>query len=228
MITKDDLTFLKDALPFWSRLSDAQQRELSEGAIAYQFSSGSTVHGDSEECSGLFLVKSGRVRAFILSDTGKEVTLYRLFERDVCLFSASCVMRDIHFDINAEAEIDTYAILIPTLLYEKTIMESLPASNYINQLLASRMSEVMWLVEQVMFMRFDSRLALFLVEQSAIDDSNSIMLTHEGIAKHLGTAREVVSRMLKHFEGEGYVELFRGGTRIIDMDRLIAIAERKD
>lgn len=224
----EDIDFLKGVLPFWSSLTSAQQDALSQGIKAYQFTAGSTVHANTEDCSGLFIVRSGRVRAFILSESGKEVTLYRLFERDVCLFSASCIMRDISFDIHAEAEIDTYAVLIPTSLYEKLIKGSIAASNYINQLLASRMSEVMWLVEQIMFMRFDSRLALFLIEQSDIENSDYVRLTHESIAKHMGTAREVVSRMLKHFEGEGFVELFRGGVRIVSREKLFEIANRKD
>ena len=153
-------------------------------------------------------------------ETGKEITLYRLFDRDACLFSAACMMNNIQFDICIEAEKPTETILIPSPVYKKLSDESLSISNFNNQLMASRFSEVMWLVEQISFTSMDKRLAAYLLEQSAIYDSTTINLTHESMANDLGTAREVISRMLKYFQNEGLVSVFRGGVSILNMDKL--------
>ena len=98
--------------------------------------------------------------------------------------------------------------------------ESAPAANYTNQIMASRFSEVMWLIEQIMWKSFDRRLAAFLLEESALEDSRVLKITHEKIANHMGTAREVVTRMLRYFQNEGMVQLSRGTIEITDSGRL--------
>lgn len=155
----------------------------------------------------------------MLSATGKEVTLYRLFEKDICLFSAACIMQSIQFDITVEAEKDTTLWVIPAAVYKALLNHSLVIANYTNQVLSARFSEVMWLMEQVMWQSFDKRLAAFLLTESALENSDTLMLTHEKIAAHLGTAREVVTRMLRYFQTEGLVRLARG-TIILTVKRV--------
>jgi CRP/FNR family transcriptional regulator, anaerobic regulatory protein len=219
----ETLMFLREALPFWSKLDDTQQKQLADSIMLKTFEKGESLHHGDEDCSGLFVIKQGRVRVFILSETGKEITLYRLLERDVCLFSASCIFKNINFEIFVEAEAATTALLIPTLLFEKLSQTSLPVADYINELMASHLSEVMWVMEQVLFMSFDKRLAVFLLEQANMEGSDRLMITQEAIANHLGSAREVVTRMLKYFHDEGIVELFRGGLQITDHKKLISL-----
>ena len=168
------------------------------------------------ECTSLFLVKSGQLRAYMLSDEGREITLYRLFERDMCLFSASCLMRSIQFEITIEAEKDCELWVIPVRLYQVIMEESAPLSNYTNEVMASRFTDVMWLIEQIMWKSLDKRLAAFLLEESAIEDSSRLKITHEEIANHLGSHREVITRMLKYFQNEGGVSLSRGAVEITD------------
>ena len=98
-------------------------------------------------------------------------------------------------------------------------------ANYANQLISSRFSEVMWLMEQIMWKSFDKRLATFLLEESALEGSSSLKITHEKIANHMGTAREVVTRMLRYFQSEGMVKLTRGTVEIIDEKRLEDLSE---
>lgn len=217
---QEDLLFIEDTLPFWKLLTKEQRLWLIENISLRHIPSGSIIHGGTGDCDGLFLVRKGQARAFILSESGKEITLYRLFERDICIFSANCVLKNISFDVMVEAEKQTEAFLIPTHVYKKLLEQSLAVSDYTNQLMSSKFSDVMWLMEQILFMRFDQRLAMFLIEQSNIEDSDRISLTHEAISKHLGSAREVVTRMLKYFAGEGMVELYRGGILIKDRKKL--------
>jgi CRP/FNR family transcriptional regulator len=223
---KDDIAFLQDTLSFWKDLTEVQRNALKQVIIKKQFAIGESMHSNSENCSGLFLIRKGQVRAYIISETGKEITLYRLFERDVCIFSASCIMKNIAFDIYIEVEKETEAYLIPTAAYRKLSSESLPVQVFTNNLMASRFTEVMWIMEQALFMSFDKRLANFLMEQITLEDSDILTITHEKIANHLGTAREVVTRMLKYFQNEEIVSLNRGTIEIINRDKLERIIDR--
>lgn len=183
------------------------------------------IHNGSMNCTGLLLVQSGQLRAYILSDEGREITLYRLFDRDMCLFSASCMMRSIQFDITIEAEKDTSLWIIPAEVYKEIKEESAPVANYTNELMATRFSEVMWLIEQIMWKSLDKRVAAFLLEESAIEGTDVLKLTHEVIANHLGSHREVITRMLRYFQSEGLVKLSRGTVQILDAARLEALQD---
>lgn len=206
------------------KLTGAQRRALEAAASPRRLEAGEQLSG-AGECVGLLAVRSGRLRAYMISDTGREITLYRLFERDICLFSASCVMRGLQFDVSIEAEQPSEVLVVSPEVYKRVMEESAPLANYTNELMASRFSEVMWLVEQILWKSFDRRLAAFLLEESALESSDELRITHERIAAHLGTAREVVTRMLRYFQSEGLVSLSRGTVRIADRPRLEALAE---
>lgn len=225
MLGLAEMTFLKECLPFWKQLEEGEKQMLMASATPRHFEQGQAMHGGERSCAGVYLVKSGQVRCYIFSEAGKEITLYRLFERDICIFSASCMMRNIRFTIFVEAEKATDAILIPTEVYHQLSESSLPVADYTNQLMSARFSEVMWMMEQVLFMSFDKRLAIFLLEQAGIEGSDTLHMTQETMAKHLGSAREVVTRMLKYFQQEGIVDLFRGGVTITDRKKLERLAE---
>ena len=207
---------LKDFLPVWNKLEENQQRILSESAFERKYLKGDILHNGNYECQGLFCVRSGQIRAFIVSSEGREITLYRLFERDICLFSASCILNSIQFSVIISAEKDSEITVIPSDVYKEIMKTSAPLANYTNEILASRFSEVMWLIDQIMWKSFDKRLAAFLKEESAIENSLSLRITHETIGNHLGSPREVVTRMLKYFASEGIVKLSRGVINIID------------
>lgn len=215
----------QDCFPVWDKLSAAQQSGILDSLTCREVKKGTVIHNGSSDCVGLLLVKSGRLRAYILSDAGREVTVYRLFDRDVCLFSASCMLRSAQFDIAIEAEKDTELWVIPAEAYRKVMAESAPLANYTNEIMAARFSEVMWLVEQIMWTSMDKRVAAFLLEEALIEDSDQLKLTHETIANHLGTHREVVTRMLRYFQSEGWVKLSRGAVEITDREKLIALGE---
>ncbi len=211
---------LTEYLPFLPKLSPQQQALLTDSVEPLEAKAGKVVHNGSLDCLGLLIIRSGQLRVYTLSSEGREVTLYRLFDRDICLFSASCVMPDIQFEVIIEAEKDTKMWVIPSCLFKELMESSAAVANYANQLISSRFSEVMWLMEQIMWKSFDKRLAGFLLEESALEGSACLKMTHERIAGHLGTAREVVTRMLRYFQSEGMVRLSRGEITIIDEDAL--------
>jgi len=216
---------LEDLFPCWEKLTPSQQLSLRERTQARRFPKGQRPHQGSGDCAGLFLIREGLLRVFILSQNGKEVTLYRLFAWDICLFSASCIMKNIHFDLHVEAERDTDALIVPSDVYESLAKASLPVAEYTNQLIAARFSDVMWVMEQILFTSFDSRLAAFLLEQSVIEQSHDLPITHEEIARHLGSAREVVTKMLNYLASEGMLRLSRGKVRLLDEKKLRALVQ---
>lgn len=218
------MTF-QEAFPVWNKLHSGQQDLILSNLRFQAVKKGTMLHNGDAECTGLLLVKSGQLRAYILSDEGREITLYRLFDRDLCLFSASCIMRSIQFEVSIEAEKDTDLWVIPAAVYQRIMEESAPVSNYTNELMASRFSEVMWLMEQVMWKSLDKRVADFLLEEAAIEGTSELKLTHEIIANHLGTHREVITRMLRYFQSEGMVKLSRGAVAILDGRKLEALRE---
>ncbi len=215
---------LRELFPVWNQLTESQRSELQNAAVLRRFKKGARLHGGSADCVGLLLVSSGVLRVFTSSDEGREITLYRLFERDMCLFSASCMLHSIQFELYVEAQEDAEVYLIPPMTYKKLTSESLAAANYTNELMASRFSDVMFLLDQILNRSFDARLAALLLEESSIAQSNELHLTHDQIARHLGSAREVVTRMLRHFQAEGLAETGRGVVLIRDAARLERLA----
>ena len=217
---------LAEFFPIWDKLTTAQQNHLQQVSHPLKVSAGTVVHNGQMDCLGLLLIQSGQLRVYTLSDEGREVTLYRLFELDICLFSASCVMPSVQFEVVIEAEKDTDLIVIPSCLFKNLMEESAPVANYANQLISSRFSEVMWLMEQIMWKSFDKRLATFLLEEAAIEHSDEIRITHEIIGNHLGSPREVGTRMLRYFQSEGMVRLSRGAVELTDRKKLEALSDR--
>ncbi len=204
----------------WDRLADAEKTHLLQHAVKRSAAKGTVLHAGASDCLGLLAICSGQLRVYILSEEGREITIYRLFERDICLFSASCMIRGLQFDIAIEVEKDACFWVIPADVYQALMEQHASVSNYTNQLMASRFSEVMWLLEQIMWKSQDKRLASFLLEESVLEGSRSLKMTHEKIANHLGTAREVVTRMLRYLQSEGLVHLARGVVELRDLDGL--------
>ena len=202
--------------PIWDKITPTQQQLLQQNAVSRTVDKGTVIHNGNDDCTGMLLVRSGQLRAYILSAEGREITLYRLFDRDLCLFSASCMMNSIQFDITIEAEKDTTIWIISADIYQGMMKESTVISNFTNEIMATRFSEVMWLMEQILWKSFDKRLAGFLLEESRLEETSLLRITHETIANHMGTAREVVTLMLRYFQNEGLIRLTRGTVEIID------------
>ena len=214
----------EEYFPVIRKLTKEQQKRIQEAVTEKSVEKGTVLHDGAADCTGLLVVQSGMLRAYILSEEGREITLYRLFERDVCLFSASCMMSGIQFEVTIEAEKDTRVWVIPTKVWKQLNEESAVLANYTNELMADRFTNVMWLIEQIMWKSFDKRLAEFLLEEVSVEGTSLLKITHEVIGNHLGTAREVVTRMLRYFQSEGMVKLSRGMVEITDIAGLEEVA----
>ena len=157
---------------------------------------------------------------YTISDEGKEVTLYRLFDYDLCLFSASCMMASLQFDLLIEAQKDTDVYIIPANIYQQLMKENLVIASLTNEIMASRFTEVIGIIDSILFKSLDKRIAQFLLEEAELENSNTLKITHDAIANHLGTAREVVTRLLRYFQNEGSIELKRGTITILKPEQL--------
>ena len=215
-----DQRFLKGSFLFWNTLLSKDQERILAATIVKKYSPGHIVKRASEECSGLLLVKSGQLRAFLEGDGGKQITLYRLLSLDLCILSAPCVLKSITFDVSLEAEKDSTILHIPPSVWGELAALYPSVQKYSMELVNARFSEVMWVLDQLVSKNVGQRISTFLLEQSVLEDSKEIHLTHEMIARNLGTAREVVSRALKYYENEGAIRLSRGSISIIRTDKL--------
>ena len=209
--------------PFWQSLSEGDRRLLCSHAVAERFERSRLVH-DSTGCSGLFLLVEGRLRVYILSESGKEITLYRLEPGDVCMLAASCVIQSITFDVFIEAELPSECYRIDASVFG-ALSERLPEVKiFALETAVQRFSDVMWVMQQLVFMNMDQRLAIFLLDEAGRTGQSTVTLSHDQIARHLGTAREVVSRVLKHMAEDGLLSVSRGEITLKDKSSLRRLA----
>ncbi len=212
-----------ECFPFWEKISGADRDYICQNSYMLTYPKGKNIH-NGEECSGVILVRSGSLRLYMMSDEGKDITLYRLHRGDMCMLSASCVLQAVTFDVFVDAEEDSECCVVRGTAFAAVSDRNPDIRIFALETAVSRFSDVMWVMQQILFMSMDRRLAIFLSDESARLGSDTIALTHGQIARYMGSAREVVSRMLKYFASEGIVEVSRGGVTILDRKRLRELA----
>ena len=212
------------AFPFWEQLTPEEQERLCRFTRPVHYAKGARVHSPLESCVGILLLRTGQLRAYLLSEDGRDITLYRLFQGEICILSASCVMDSVNFDLYIDAEEDTEAYCISAGVFRSLMQQNVEVRCFAYQMTAERFSDTMWTMQQILFMSADRRLAIFLADELAKTGGDDVRLTQDQMAKYMGSAREVVSRLLKYFAGEGIVQLHRGGVTVVDKRRLQKIA----
>ena len=213
MLKNEEIKLIYRSLGFLDKLTKKEQDQVLLSVSRVKYEEGENIHGGINTCSGIIIIKKGCLRSYLLSEEGKEVTLYLLKNGDNCVLSASCAMTSITFDIQVDSELDT-EVLIVDLKAIKKISDNIYLENFLLNETVMRFSEVIWAMEKILFLKFDQRLAIFLLDEISRNSNEIIVKTQEQIAKHLGSAREVVSRMLNYFADEGIVELSRGQVRV--------------
>jgi CRP/FNR family transcriptional regulator len=208
----------------WNHMSGDERSAMLLNSALVRYEKGATIHSGGNECVGVLFIKSGMLRMYMLSEEGKEITLSRMGHGDVCVLSASCVMPLITFDIHLDAEENTEVVLVAANLFSELTEKNIYVECFAYKMATERFSEFMWAMQQILFLSMDRRLAIFLWDELSKTEGDTIRLTHEQVAKYMGSAREVVTRMLKYFTSEGIVELSRGGIKILDKKRLRELA----
>lgn len=211
--------------PFWRDLKDNEKEIFKASTGIRNYSAGELVHQPDIKCEGMIYMLDGILRIYMLSEDGREITLYRLEKGEICVLSASCIIDAISFDVFIEAETDAsmYLTNAPSL---RSLSEGNPHLMIFNQGIAlDRFSDIMWTLQQVLFFSVDRRLASYIIKEADKNGSSTVKATHEQIATSIGSAREVVSRMLKRFADDGIIKLSRGSVDILDREGLEDIAD---
>lgn len=211
-------------LEFWNKLTSKEQEELNRNSIIKEYKKGSIIHSENNDCLGMMIITQGKIRISIVSEEGREITLFKLSEDDICVLSADCVIKQITFDTLMIAEEDCKILLINVSYFNQLINQNIYARCYIYELIAEKFSNVMWVMKEILFDKFDKRLASYLIKETQKNNNFKIKVTQEKIAKELNTAREVVSRMLKRFELDEIIEIQRGGVKILDLEKLTKLS----
>ncbi|MBQ7102702.1 MAG: Crp/Fnr family transcriptional regulator [Anaerotignum sp.] len=210
----------QNMFPFWEQLSEKEQGIVASASLFQKMKKGDILHRGCGECSGIVHVAKGQLRVYIVSEEGREVTLYRLHQGELCVLSASCLMDAIVFDVLIEAVQETELVVLPSPALS-AIMDSNPMVELsLYKRVVENFSEVMWTMQQILFMGVDKRVAHFLWDEMAKTGDTTIRLTHEEVARFIGSAREVVTKVLKYFVEEEVVSLSRGKIEIIDKTKL--------
>ena len=212
-----------EKLPYYKFLTEEQKEDILKGWVTKTYKKGQLILG-SDECLGQIFVISGERRAYVISEDGREITLFSLNEFDICVLSASCVIKEITFETAIVAETDCEVLILSSGLFQNLTEENIYVKCFMYELLTKRFSSVMFTMQQIIFKGYDRRLATFLISEYEKNGKREIKLTHGQIAKKTNSAREVVARMLKRFSSEGLVECERGTVYLLDTEKLKKLA----
>lgn len=224
METKSCFDKYSKLFPFWGSLSQEEKLTMCKITTSVRYSKGTNIHGANGICTGAILVEKGCVRVYMLSEEGREITLYRLYPGDICMLSASCVIKSITFDVMVDAEEDSDCYIINAKQFSELLEKNVYVNNFALEKVVERFSDVMWVMQQILFMSLDKRLAIFLLDESNKSKDGIVNLTNEQIAKYMGSAREAVSRMMKYFKEEGIAERKQHSIIILDKSKLKKLA----
>lgn len=210
---------LNTIFPFWSNLKESERLLIENSIQVGTYEKGMLIHRTENSCQGLMTVLSGQLRTYILSEEGREVTLFRVPSGEVCVLSASCLMDSITFDVVIEAIEDTEVMILPSRVLNQ-LMKNPYVELYLYKAATEKFSDVMWTMQQILFLKIDQRIAQFLWDEILYKNTMTFSITHDEIAKYIGSAREVVTKVLKYMAQEKVVELKRGIITILDKEKL--------
>lgn len=206
--------------PFWQQLSDAEKEMVKASIYTETYNKGMIMHRTEDSCKGLMTVLEGQLRTYILSEEGREVTLFCVQSEEVCVLSASCLLDSITFDVLIEAGVDTEVMVLPSAVLKQLTRQNPYVELYLYKAATEKFSDVMWTMQQILFLKIDQRVAQFLWDEMVQKNSTTLSLTHDELAKYIGSAREVVTKVLKYMVKEHAVELKRGTITILDKEKL--------
>ncbi|MCL4297630.1 MAG: Crp/Fnr family transcriptional regulator [Anaerolineae bacterium] len=209
-------TFLKNA-------GQEVKKQLWQHAQIKEIPAGASICWEGDTCTQLALVLSGAVRVYKVGESGREITLYRIEENESCILTASCILSQTQFPAFAVAETTVQAVLVPASILREWVQQYEVWRDYVFGLMSQRLTAVIATVEEVAFRRVDARIAEFVANLA--EEQQEVKITHQEIAFELGTAREVVSRILKDFEREKLIALSRGSIVIQNKQALLEKAK---
>jgi len=207
-------------LPFWKNLLDEEKIHLLSGAVLRMYKKASYIYGMTDECLGMIYVQKGSIRVYFTTEEGREITLFHIGSGECCIMSASCVISGISLEVQLYVEEETEIIAIHSGMVQKLMDSNIYVRCFAYELATKRFSDVVWVMQEILFARFDVRMARFLLSIYEKTGEKKIQMTQDAIAKEVNSAREVVARMLKQFASDELIELYRGMIIIKDFKGL--------
>ena len=211
---------MEQNMPFAPYLTPEQKALLERSMHRTSYKKGAIIHRHGDNCVGFLFVHSGRVAFSILSEEGREITLFRAEPGDTCVLSAACVFHIVEFESQLSAETDTEVSILPAAVLSQLMAANPDVERVAYKLATRRFADTIQVLQRVVFCSLEKRLALFLQEECRRRKSNTFSATHEQIARYIGSSREVVTRTLNQFAGRGIVSLGRGTVTVLDEDAL--------
>lgn len=206
--------------PQLAPITDPSWLEAIESATEHVIRRGTCLSRDKELYNNFILVLHGSIRVIKISDSGREILLYRINAGEACVFNtvSQLLLGKLVYGVTAFADTELHVMNIPSDHFHRAFKQSDPFRAFILSMIGKRLHEIMVLLEEVMFKRLDFRLAHLLLDLA--DQNGHLHVTHQELALILGTAREVVSRLLSEFERQGWIEPDRAKIRIVSPDNL--------
>ena len=214
------MTEMLKQIPYWEYLTEDEKKRAAESAYIRHYVTGEQMYGPYVECVGMIHMLRGEARAYLLSDEGREITLFRVDEGDNCVLSASCVLAHIHFESHIEAAKPSDVLIIPVKVFGELVEQNVYVRCYSYEVATRRFSAVVSVMEQKNFERMDKRLASYLLRLYRETGKTVIRITQKQLAQRINSVRETVSRTLKRFAGEGMIEIRRGSILLKDLQKL--------
>lgn len=190
-------------------LEAIQEISLPAGSITFH-------QGDS--CTNYLLVVNGSIKVIARNPAGREIVLYRVKPGGSCVLTTSCLLSGTHYPAEGIAETEIRALTLPVKTFNEGLARSTAFRKFVFDSYGQRLTEVIALVEAISFGHINQRLARYLCEHN--NDMNTLNVTHQELATELGSAREVISRQLKEFERQGWLEQQRGKIRLVDPESI--------
>ena len=216
----ESISQILSKIPFWPNLSSEEKAIISQRTVTKKFSKNQLISNNSSECLGIILILSGGIRVSLISDEGREVTLYRAHENEFCISTASCVIHQLTFEAIVTAEKDTTVLVIPSSVCARLIENNVYVRAFAFEKETERFSQAIRAIQHMLFKKFDQRLASYLISAYEQSGNDEIKKTQEEIARDVNSAREVVARMLHEFSSKGLVEIKRGDIKLLNVEGL--------
>lgn len=205
-------------IKFWNKLTDNEKSMIQTNSSVLKFHKGEIV--DTIKYNGFYIVKSGLLNVFTITNNEKEISLFKLREYDLCLFSSKCLLNKFDYEILIEADKDSEIYFIPNNIFESLMNSSLEINKYVNDLLIMRFSDSIWIIDQIINNKLLNRICAYLWNIYEIENKTIIHITHDKIAKDLNTKREVITRVLNYMSQEEMIKINRGVIEIVDIDKI--------
>lgn len=209
-ITYNSIRKEMEVIPYWDKLTDTQKKQVSESAVIRHYDKNQMIYGFSDACLGMIYVKKGGIRVYTTSEEGREVTFFHIEEEDCCILSASCVIGQVTIDVQLIADEDTELLAVHSGVFSQLMESNIYVRSFAFELSTKRLSSIVWVMQQILFLHFDERLAMFLISTYEKTGQTTMKMTQEYIAREVNSAREVVARMLNKFAKDNLIEINRG------------------